>query len=114
MTWYKITTLDNIPVREGRPVQLGSREIAIFHLPDERVLAVDNRCPHDQGPLCDGITSGTTVVCPLHGWKVCLESGSVTKPDVPIRVRTYPARVVDGMIEIEAEAGVLLSGEVAA
>ena len=98
MQWIKITKVDNIPPREGRAVQVGQREIAIFHMPDG-IKAIDNRCPHNQGPLCDGITSGGSVVCPLHGWKVCLDSGRVTRPDLPIRVRTYPVKVEDGVIQ---------------
>jgi nitrite reductase (NADH) small subunit len=100
MSWLKITTLENIPMREGRCLQLGRHEIAIFRLPD-RVLAIDNRCPHNQGPLCDGMIAGTAVVCPLHGWKIDLESGKVCKPDVPVGVRTWPVRVSDGVIELD-------------
>ena len=55
-------------------MKVGNREIAIFNLGD-RFLAVDNRCPHKGGPLADGIVSGTTVVCPLHAWKMSLETG---------------------------------------
>jgi nitrite reductase (NADH) small subunit len=103
MSWTKITTTGNIPLREGRTVKLGRREIAIFHLP-ERFLAVDNLCPHNQGPLADGIVKGTTVVCPLHGWNICLESGRACKPDVPVSVRTYPTRVTGDVIEIDLSA----------
>ena len=103
MAWNKVTTTDSIPLREGRAVRLGRREIAIFRLPD-RFLAIDNMCPHNQGPLADGIVKGTTVVCPLHGWNVCLESGKVCKPDVPVSVRSYPVRVANGIIEIDLSA----------
>ena len=103
MNWVKVTEIGNIPLREGRCVKLGNHEVAIFRLPD-KVLAVDNRCPHNLGPLCDGITSGTSVTCPLHGWKIDLESGAVKKPDVPLRVRTYPVRLVDGIIEVELQS----------
>jgi nitrite reductase (NADH) small subunit len=113
MSWIKITEASQIPLREGRCVQVGRREIAIFHLPD-RFLAIDNLCPHNQGPLCDGIVKGTTVVCPLHGWNVNLETGRVTQPDVPVGVTTYPARVKDGIIEIEwIKAEAAAAGEAA-
>jgi len=100
MSWIQITATGNIPLREGRNVTLGSREIAIFHLAD-KFVAVDNVCPHDQGPLCDGIVKGTSVVCPLHGWNICLDTGRVLKPDVPDFIRTYPVRVNDGIIELD-------------
>lgn len=104
MTWYKITEASNIPLREGRSVKLGNKEIAIFHLP-EGFKAVDNLCPHNLGPLCDGITKGTRVVCPLHGWNICLETGRVVKPEVPVGVNAYQVRVKDGLIEIQMLAG---------
>src|SRR6266478_888745 len=74
--WVRITEMQNIPLREGRSVNVAGREIAIFNLGD-RFLAVDGRCPHKGGPLAEGIVTGTTVVCPLHAWKVDLESGAV-------------------------------------
>ena len=80
---------------------MGSREIAIFNLGD-RFLAVDNRCPHKGGPLSEGIVSGTTVVCPLHAWKVDLECGAVKKPaDVQVCVKTFRTRVEAGTVLLE-------------
>ena len=99
MKWVRITTVENIPLREGRAVTLGDVEIAIFNLGD-RFAAVDNACPHRGGPLCDGIVSGGSVTCPLHGYKVCLETGTILRPDVAIRVDTYPVRVEDGILSV--------------
>jgi nitrite reductase (NADH) small subunit len=102
MKWIRVTYADNIPVREGRSVRIGEDEIAIFNLGD-RYVAVDNTCPHRGGPLCDGIVSGDTVVCPLHGWKISLETGNVMKPEICVRVDTYPVSVEDGIIRISLE-----------
>ena len=105
--WIRVTLAANIPPREGRPVRLGDREIAIFNLgpstalgTGDRFLATDNRCPHQGGPLCDGIVTGTSVVCPLHAWKVNLECGAVERPShgKDHCVATYPTRVDDGVV----------------
>ena len=99
--WIRVTALANLPLREGRAVGLGDREIALFNLGD-RVLATDNQCPHQGGPLCDGIVAGESVVCPLHAWKVNLASGVVERP-TPGKdhcVRTYPTRIEDGIVVI--------------
>jgi nitrite reductase/ring-hydroxylating ferredoxin subunit len=58
--------------------------------------------------LCDGIVTGggalslagNAVVCPLHGWKIDLETGCVLKPDVSVRVVTYEVRIKDRIVEI--------------
>lgn len=89
-----------IPVREGRALHIGDRELALFNLGD-RYVAVDGHCPHQGGPLCDGIVSGETVVCPLHAWKINLASGVVERPQtVTACVRTYPTRIVDGLVMV--------------
>lgn len=96
--WVRITPSDNIPPREGRAVTVAGREIAIFNLGD-RFFATDNRCPHKGGPLSDGIVTGAAVVCPLHAWKVNLETGAVERPAAEAAcVATYPVCVRDGVV----------------
>jgi nitrite reductase (NADH) small subunit len=99
--WIRVTAAGNIPLREGRAVRLPDREIALFNLGD-RFLAIENRCPHRQGPLADGIVTGSSVVCPLHAWKVNLERGCVERPSSGdgVCVATYPTRVEDGVVAI--------------
>jgi len=98
--WHKVTYPHNIPLREGRAIKVGGEELAIFNLGEEFV-AVDNRCPHQGGPLADGIVTGEKVVCPLHSWRICLRSGAILKPALPVRTPVYPVRIVDGIIEVE-------------
>ena len=100
MNWIRITAIENVPPREGRSVRVEDREIAVFNLGD-RFVAIDNQCPHRGGPLCDGIVSGTTVVCPLHGWKISLETGLAVKPQAPVCLRTYETRVEEGVILVQ-------------
>jgi nitrite reductase (NADH) small subunit len=110
-TWIRITACGNIPPREGRAVTVGARELAIFNVgpstslgAGDRFLAVDGRCPHKGGPLCDGIVAGNTVVCPLHGWKIGLESGQVERPTaVAACVHTYETKVEDGIVMLRLD-----------
>jgi nitrite reductase (NADH) small subunit len=98
--WVRVTTLESVPLREGRAVTIGGLELALFNL-GVRVLATANRCPHRGGPLCDGIVSGAAVVCPLHAWKIDLGSGEVQRPGgAGACVETYPARVEEGVIVV--------------
>ena len=113
--WIRIATIDQIPLREGRLAHVRGREIAIFNLGD-RVLAIDNRCPHKGGPLADGIVSGQSVVCPLHAWKIDLATGTVERPAATSAcIEPYPVRVIDGMVllALPANADDARSGEAA-
>jgi nitrite reductase (NADH) small subunit len=105
MTWIQITAQENIPPREGRTVEIGSVPVAVFNL-GERFVAIENRCPHKGGPLADGIVGGTTVTCPLHNWRICLESGKVSKPctEHEKSVRTFDVKVEDGVIFVSLES----------
>jgi nitrite reductase (NADH) small subunit len=99
--WVRVAPCDSIPLREGRAVALGGRTIAIFNLGD-RFLATDNECPHRGGPLCDGIVAGGSIVCPLHAWKVRLDTGAVERPAARTEcVATYPTRIDDGVVMLE-------------
>jgi nitrite reductase (NADH) small subunit len=100
-TWVRIAYCRDIPLREGRAVKVRNHDIAIFNLGD-RFLAVENRCPHKGGPLADGIVSGATVVCPLHTWKMSLETGKgVNGPSAASCVETFRTRIEGEIVLLE-------------
>lgn len=103
-SWTAITKIENVPPREGRAVKIDNLEIAIFNV-NGRFLTIDNSCPHKGGPLCDGIVSGTTVVCPLHGQRFDLESGMPVLASQAGCLATYPTRVDGGIIFVDLERG---------
>ena len=102
--WKRVTRTENIPLREGRAISLDGLEIAVFNLGD-RFAAVQNACPHQGGPLCDGIVSGTTVVCPLHNWRFDLETGGPVATSLPVCLTSYPVRLEDDVIWVDASGG---------
>jgi NAD(P)H-dependent nitrite reductase small subunit len=104
MNWTKITRTENVPSREGRCVKIGDLEIAVFNL-NGRFLTIENACPHKGGPLCDGIVTGTAVVCPLHGRHFDLETGLPVRAAEPIGVAVFPTRVEDGVVLVDLSAG---------
>lgn len=111
--WTRITRTENIPPLEGRSVTAGGVELAIFNLKD-RFVAIENRCPHQGGPLCDGIVSGTVVVCPLHGWRFDLDSGMAVRASLPACVAAFPTRVEHGIILVDVGARRRVEAETAA
>ncbi|RAP74087.1 nitrite reductase small subunit NirD [Paenibacillus montanisoli] len=73
--------ISEFPERAGRVVRLGDVELALFKLSDGSVRAVENRCPHKNGKLSEGIVCDHHVYCPLHDWKIDLHDGLVQAPD---------------------------------
>jgi nitrite reductase (NADH) small subunit len=103
MNWIQVGKLDDIPRQGSRIIKTSGGEIALFRSVDDRVFALDNRCPHKGGPLAQGIVHGTRVTCPLHSWVIDLESGSAVAPDVGCAHR-HEVRVEDGVLFLEARA----------
>lgn len=79
--WKKICTLGEIPSLGARVVKSALGDIAIFRTASDEVFALHDHCPHKGGPLSQGIVAGKTVTCPLHGWKIGLDSGAAEAPD---------------------------------
>ena len=101
MSWIDIGDIEDIPLRGSRKVKTRDGCIAVFRTDVATVFATSNVCPHKQGPLNEGIVHGNKVTCPLHNWVISLETGLVQGPDEG-QVATYPARVEEGRIHIDA------------
>lgn len=69
-------------------------KIALFRVND-RVAAVNNRCPHASAALGDGDFDGATVVCPLHGYRFNVWNGAGYRT-----LKTYPTEVIQGQVLI--------------
>lgn len=99
MPWIAVGTLSDIPRRGARCIDTPQGRIAVFRTLDDRVYAIDDRCPHKGGPLSQGIVHGASVTCPLHNWVISLETGEAEGADEGC-VRTIPAKVEDGTLYI--------------
>ena len=106
MTWVPIGRADDVPPLEGRSVQFGAHRVAVFRLPDGWA-AIDHACPHEGGPLGDGIVADRCVTCPLHGWRFDLLTGERVGGEGA--VTTYEVRERDGMLELRAPDEVRLA-----
>jgi nitrite reductase (NADH) small subunit len=80
-----------IPPGEGRTFAVARERIAVFHGRDGQLFATQATCPHRGGPLADGLLGGSTLICPLHGWKFDLSSGAVLRGECGLK--TYAVRV---------------------
>jgi nitrite reductase (NADH) small subunit len=101
MMWIDVGPLDDLPRQGARLVRTARGCVALFRTADDRVFALDDRCPHKGGPLSEGIVHGTQVTCPLHAWVFSLETGMAQGADSG-SVGTYPVRLEGGRLMLEA------------
>jgi nitrite reductase (NADH) small subunit len=98
--WSDIGALDQIPRRGARIVRTPKGCVAVFRTQDDKIFALEDRCPHKGGPLSQGIVHGSRVTCPLHNWVISLETGAAEGADVG-QTQRFPLRVVDGRLLID-------------
>jgi nitrite reductase (NADH) small subunit len=108
-SWIDLGALEEIPPQGARVVKTPAGCLALFRTADDRVFALEDRCPHKGGPLSQGIVHGDGVTCPLHNWVIGLADGQVRGPDqgwVPtLRVRNTAGRVEIDAASLAAWAG---------
>lgn len=101
MIWVDVGALEDIPRQGARVVKTAQGCVAAFRTAEDRVFALDDRCPHKGGPLSEGIVHGNAVTCPLHAWVFSLETGAAQGADEGA-VNSYPARIEAGRILLDA------------
>ncbi|HRY05973.1 MAG TPA: nitrite reductase small subunit NirD [Hyphomicrobiaceae bacterium] len=99
-SWVHVGNIDDIPRRGARCVHNGAVTIALFRTADDRIFALEDKCPHRGGPLSQGIVHDDGVTCPLHNWVISLKSGTAQGADEG-RTRTYRVQVRDGKIFLD-------------
>lgn len=97
--WMDIGIIDDIPRLGARVVRAPEGDIAVFRTADDHVFALHDQCPHKGGPLSQGIVHGNRVTCPLHNWKIELETGEATAPDEGATA-CFPVRVENGQVSL--------------
>ena len=102
-----MASFDVAPVEELRPgsvkiVIAGSLTIGVYNLNGE-YFALEDRCSHDDGPLCEGDFDADegVAICPRHGASIDIRTGRPRTLPAVEPVATYPVRVEDGIVKLE-------------
>ena len=66
-SWCKVADLDELPPGRVRTVAAGRHSLALTRVGDG-YGALDNRCPHQGGPLGEGSIEKGWLRCPWHGY----------------------------------------------
>jgi 3-phenylpropionate/trans-cinnamate dioxygenase ferredoxin subunit len=104
MTDHTVCTAAELPEGEMRLVEVDGVEIGVFNCGGE-LLAIEDRCSHDDGPLAEGEfdPSTCTVECPRHGSRFDLLTGRPKTLPAFAPVETFEVRLEDGEIKLEVD-----------
>ena len=65
--WFRVADVDDLPSGRVRTVAAGRRSLVLTRIGDE-YGALDNKCPHQGGPLGEGSIEKGWLRCPWHGY----------------------------------------------
>lgn len=97
--FVKVANKTEIEEDRGTVFSVKDKEVALF-LVEGTYYAINNTCPHAEGPLGEGDLEDKVVTCPWHGWQFDVSTGAGLT-DEETHVSTYPVKVEGDDIYVE-------------
>jgi 3-phenylpropionate/trans-cinnamate dioxygenase ferredoxin component len=103
-TFVDICPVDDLPPGAKRVVLWEDLEIGVVNCGGD-ILAIEDRCSHDDGDLMEGDVDPETcsVECPRHGSVFDLRTGAPLNLPAYLPVDTFAVTVEDGLIKVEVD-----------
>ena len=101
MAWVEVGSVEELPPGEMKLVRAGAVEVGVYNI-DGELLALEDRCSHDDGPLCEGTGTrrrASSSAAPRVALTFARACRCRCRPSRP--VETYPVRVENGTIEVD-------------
>jgi len=105
MVWTRVCRLDEIAVGATRPADVDGERVLVCRTGEAVVHAVEDACTHDDAPLDQAELDGCVIECPRHGARFDVTTGAVLRMPAVTPLLTFPVRVADGWVEIDAGGG---------
>jgi nitrite reductase/ring-hydroxylating ferredoxin subunit len=107
-TRYEVCPVEELSDGERKIVEVDGLSIGVFNV-DGEFYALNNTCPHQLAPLCEGEVTGITsaeavgeyewsrdgeiIKCPWHHWAFDITTGKSVFNPHEVRTRTYDVEV---------------------
>ncbi len=102
--WVRVCGVGEAPAEGGvMEVEAEGTAVCLARVEGE-LSALDNVCPHRQGPLGQGWVEGKAVVCPWHSWAFDTRTGVAEYPENE-RVAVFRVKEKAGEVLVEIEGG---------
>ena len=99
--WVRVAQESEVIAAGRHVVEIGDARIALFSIAEQnKIHAIDDRCPHVGASLAGGKVEGLVVSCPWHHARFSLTTGANLSPPDFGPVRAYSVRIEEGYVEI--------------
>ena len=102
MAFFTVAALDEFPPGSVKIVIAGSISVGVYNL-GGKLCALEDRCSHDDGPLCEGEFDEEegVAICPRHGSHIEICTGRPLTLPAVLQVDTFPVVVEDGVVKVD-------------
>ena len=102
MALVDVAPLDEFPPGSVKIVNAGSLAVGVYNLKG-RLCAIEDRCSHDDGPLCEGDFDEEegVAICPRHGANIEICTGKPLTLPAVLPVETFPVVVEEGIVKVD-------------
>ena len=106
--WHRVADVDELPEGRVKTVTAGTHSMALTRI-DGEFTAMDNRCPHQGGPLGEGSIEQADggacwLRCPWHGWDFDPKTGRPPGGHEDTGQTLYPLEVREDGIYVGLDA----------
>lgn len=102
LEWHRVLDAEDLPEGRVTTAHAGLKEIALVHY-EGKFAALDNRCPHQGGPLGEGSIENGLLRCPWHGYDYDPLTGGSPGEFVD-EATCFPLEVRDGGVYVGVAA----------
>ncbi len=100
-TFTRVGRASELANNSSFAVEVNGKSILVWKS-QEKIGAVINLCSHAEEKLECGRIKNGWIACPAHGARFVLETGKVLNHPATKDIETFPVRVVDDWIEVQA------------
>jgi 3-phenylpropionate/trans-cinnamate dioxygenase ferredoxin subunit len=100
-SFTRVAKASELANNSSRAVEVNGRSILVCKS-QEKISAIINQCTHAEEKLECGRIKNGWIACPAHGARFVLETGKVLNHPATKDIETFPVRVVDDWIEVQA------------
>jgi nitrite reductase/ring-hydroxylating ferredoxin subunit len=101
--WTVVGTRDEVEPDTPLAAIVDDTCIGVYDV-DGELFAIEDICPHASAHLTQGFTDGCEIECPLHNAVFDVTTGRHLRGEPCRDVKTFPVRVVDGNVELQARS----------
>ena len=102
--YVPVAATGDIPPGDYTVVEAGELSLVVFNAGGV-FYALANVCPHDNGPLGEGLCYDHEIMCPRHGARFDFRTGKVLSFPAVTDVPAYPVKVEGDTILVRITSG---------